>query len=35
MLENVVSKQEFEDTEEMVLWRSISKEDIHELWKEL
>ena len=34
MLEEVASKQECEDTEEMVHWRNISQEDINELWKE-
>ena len=35
MTKEVASKKEFEDTEEMVQWRSISEEDIHELWTAL
>ena len=35
MIKEVASKQEFEDTEEMVQWRSISEEDMHELWTAL
>ena len=35
MLEDVADRQGFEDTEEMVQWRSIGQERVKDLWKEL
>ena len=35
MLEEVASKQEYEDTEEMIKWRNINQEGVDALWKEL
>ena len=34
MLEEVASKPEFEDTEDMVQRRSMSQEGINDIWKE-
>ena len=35
MLEEVASKLEYEDTEEMIKWRNINQEGVDALWKEL
>ena len=35
MLDEAAKRQEFEDTEEMVQWRSINQEDINNFWKEM
>ena len=35
MLEEVTSRREFEDTEEMVQWRSINQEEVDNLWNEM
>ena len=35
MLEEVKSKREFEDTKEMVQWRSITQKEVDNQWKEL
>ena len=35
MLEERASRQEYEDTEELMQWRSISQDCTNELWKEL
>ena len=34
-MEEAANKPESEDTEEIVLWRSINQEDTDDLWKEL